>query len=227
MYLWHPENDVLLFLVDLVSCERIVPLLKFSTGNGTKKWKVDIFKRVKVIGHHKCQGILEIHNFSGTDWGGKHVGIPKTCGSTHTWSLIIMLLPLTVPGNLVKILFLMSLLTVSSSTRHWSKFVCNFYSLTGSTTLSSLRWEMFRSKNLEGETLPPTLPALPYLISSMPITSQCEINYTRQIALTFDQSKRIDSARFATRPVGLGALGSLGPLGHQDQRGPEIMREKN
>ena len=34
------------------------------------------------------------------------------------------------------------------------------YSSTGRTTLPLLRWELFRSKNLEGEMLPPTRPAL-------------------------------------------------------------------
>ena len=40
------------------------------------------------------------------------------------------------------------------------RFVCRVYSSTGPTTLPALRWELFRSKNLEGEMLPPTRATL-------------------------------------------------------------------
>ena len=40
------------------------------------------------------------------------------------------------------------------------RFVCMAYSSNGPTILSSLRWEMFRSRNLEGELLPPTRATL-------------------------------------------------------------------
>ena len=40
------------------------------------------------------------------------------------------------------------------------QFVCHVYCKTGPTTLPALRWELFRSKNLEGEMLPPTRAAL-------------------------------------------------------------------
>ena len=40
------------------------------------------------------------------------------------------------------------------------RFVCQVYSSTGPTNLPALRWQLFRSKNLEGEMLPPTRAAL-------------------------------------------------------------------
>ena len=40
------------------------------------------------------------------------------------------------------------------------QFVCRVFCSTGPTTLQMLRWELFRSKNLEGEMLPPTSAAL-------------------------------------------------------------------
>ena len=50
-------------------------------------------------------------------------------------------------------------------------FVCCVYSSTGPTTLPSLRWEQFRSKNLEGEILPPTRAALlPHIIRANYVT---------------------------------------------------------
>jgi len=39
-------------------------------------------ERVRVIGHHKCQGLIGLHNFSGAEWGGKFVGISK-----KTWAV--------------------------------------------------------------------------------------------------------------------------------------------
>ena len=79
LFVWSPDTDVLLLLLDLVSRGRIAAptSLKFSTGMGTKAREIDIFERVEVIGYHKCQGLLGLHNFSGADWGGKFIGITK------------------------------------------------------------------------------------------------------------------------------------------------------
>ena len=50
-------------------------------------------------------------------------------------------------------------------------FVCCIYSSTGPTTLPSLRWELFRSKNLEGEMLLPIRAALlPHIIRDIIVT---------------------------------------------------------
>jgi len=74
-----PYTDVLLLLLDIVSCGRIAAptCLRFSTGKGTKAREIDVLERGKIIAHHKCQGLLGLHNFSGADWGGKFVGITK------------------------------------------------------------------------------------------------------------------------------------------------------
>ena len=40
------------------------------------------------------------------------------------------------------------------------KFVCQVYSSLGVMDLPTLRWEMFRTRNMEGEMLPPTRAAL-------------------------------------------------------------------
>ena len=44
--------------------------------------------------------------------------------------------------------------------RALEKFVCHMYLATGPTSLPLLRWTLFRSKNMEGENLPPTRAAL-------------------------------------------------------------------
>jgi hypothetical protein len=47
------------------------------------------------------------------------------------------------------------------------RFVCQVYSSSGPITLPAFRWQSFRSKNLEGEMLPPTRAALlPHIIRS-------------------------------------------------------------
>ena len=76
---WSPDTDVLLLLLDLVSYGRIAAptCLTFLTGRGTRQRKIDVFERAKAIGHHKCRGLLGLHNFSGADWGGKFIGISK------------------------------------------------------------------------------------------------------------------------------------------------------
>ena len=44
-------------------------------------------------------------------------------------------------------------------------FVCNVYSAVGLTAIPAVLWHLFRSKNLEGEMLPPTRAALlPHLM---------------------------------------------------------------
>ena len=53
-------------------------LFEVLTGKGTRAWEIDGFKRAEVIRHHKYQGLLGLHNFSGTDWGSKFTGIAKT-----------------------------------------------------------------------------------------------------------------------------------------------------
>ena len=40
------------------------------------------------------------------------------------------------------------------------RFVCNVYRSSGPTAIPALRWDLFPSKNLEGEMLPPTRSAL-------------------------------------------------------------------
>ena len=39
-------------------------------------------------------------------------------------------------------------------------FVCTVYTSNGTKTLPELRWELFRTKNLDGEMLPPTRASL-------------------------------------------------------------------
>jgi len=126
-------------------------------------------ERVRVIGRHKCQGLIGLHNFSGADWGGKFVGITK-----KTWVSAYMKLDDddsivncfrelgqgALPTELVNG-------DLPPQVKDLERFVCQVYSSSGLITLPALRWQLFRSKNLEGEILLPTRAALlPHIIRS-------------------------------------------------------------
>ena len=78
IHVWSPDTDVLMFLLDLVSCGRLGPQtrLKFLTSKGVKYRQIYVVERVQVNGRRKCQGLIGL-NFSGADWGEKCVGISK------------------------------------------------------------------------------------------------------------------------------------------------------
>ena len=147
IYVWSPDTDVLLPLLDLVSCGHIASPthLKLITGKGTKKREIDVFERVQAIGYRKCQGLLGFHNFSGADWGGKFVGITK-----KTWANAYLKLDDNDPaiqcfkelgeGSIQSELINDELPIKVKALEH---VVCHVYSSTGPTTLPSLIWEHY------------------------------------------------------------------------------------
>ena len=161
---WSPDTDVLTMLLDLASRGRLrfETRLKFLTGKATKYREIDVMERVHAIGILKSQGLIGLHNFTGADWGGKFVGISK-----KTWVDAYMKLdendPIItcfrqlgdgiIPSELVDD-------DLPPQVKDLEKFVCQVYSSTGEIDLPTLRWEMFQSKNMEGEMLPPTRTAL-------------------------------------------------------------------
>ena len=166
---WSPDTDVLTLLLDLASNGRIGAdtRLTFLTGKGTKYREIDVVERVRVIGLNKCQGLVGLHNFSGADWGGKFVGITK-----KTLVTAYMMLDNTDPiincfRELGEGIIDAELVNgeLPLSLKGLEKFISRVYCSTGPTTRPALRWELFRSKNLEGEMLPPTGSALlPHII---------------------------------------------------------------
>ena len=76
---WSPDTDVLIVLMDLVAHGRLGAFTKlnFLTGKGDKYRSINIRELVSVFGQEKCQGLIDFHNFTGADWGGKFVGISK------------------------------------------------------------------------------------------------------------------------------------------------------
>lgn len=71
------------------------------------------------------------------------------------------------------------------------KFVCQVYCKAGPTTLSELQWELFRSMNLEGETLPPTRASFLPHTSRAQTSRPCATNPIPPAGQIFLPSKRM------------------------------------
>ena len=139
-------------------------------------------ERVHTIGILKSQGLIGFHNFTGADWGGKFVGITK-----KKWVEAYMELEENDPvvacfGQLGNTLIRPELVNddLPPQVKELERFVCHVYSSTGEVDLSALRWEMFKSRNLEGEMLPPTRAALlPHIARANFITMRDKSYVTR------------------------------------------------
>ena len=97
------------------------------------------------------------HNFSGADWGG-FVGLTKNSWVSAYMKLdendpVIGYFKMLGEGLLPNQLDNGELPPEVKGLEH---FVCHVYCSAGPTTLPTLRWKLFRSKNLKGEMLPPT-----------------------------------------------------------------------
>ncbi len=176
LYVSSADTDVLILLMDLVAYGRLGALtdIHFLTGKGTKSCSIDVCERVCAIGQEKCQGLIGLHNFTGADWGGKFVGVSK-----KSW--ISKYLGLEKINPIINTFRMLGSASLSSKclvdgelpedVRPLENFVCSIYSSTGSKTLPQLRWELFKSKNLEGEKLPPTHGTLlPHILRSKDIS---------------------------------------------------------
>ena len=163
--MWSPDTDVLILLMDVVAHGRLGAFTKlnFLTGKGNKYRSINICERVSTIGRGKCQGLIGVHNFTGADWGGKFVGISKKSWITSYLSLpnddpIVSTFQLLGEGVFTNHELVDG--ELPEEVRPIEKFVCSVYSSGGPTTIPALRWELFRSRNLEGEKLPPTRATL-------------------------------------------------------------------
>lgn len=128
-----PHTDILVLLLNLVSERRHAYLysLKFLTGKGANCIGIDVIQRVQVIGIHKCQGPIGLHPFIKANWWGKFAGITKIC------------------------------LHESLHGTRW-KLPCDwlFQRAWWGSYLKPIQLELFWSRTLEGEMLPPTCACL-------------------------------------------------------------------
>ena len=157
---WSPDTDVFILLLDLVAHGRLGhgSKLYFVTGKGTKHRKIDIVERAHAYGLEKCKGLVGLHNFSGADWGGKFVGISKKSWINAYERLRNQDLALSFFVNLGEQLIPTQLENgaLPAAAQPVEAFVCQLYSRHIPNTLPDLRWNLFQTRNLEGELLPPT-----------------------------------------------------------------------
>ena len=131
---------------------------------------INLNKVCGVLGKNKSMGLVGIHSFSGTDFGGKFAGIGKAkwiknylnldedSDSDTIQAFVNLGEQDTDPLSLQNVL---------------EKFICKVYSSnTTCTTVSALRWELFRDHNKEGEQLPPTADTLTPHIQRSHVISQ-------------------------------------------------------
>jgi len=99
-------------------------------------------ERVRVIGHHKCQGLIGLHNFSGADWGRKCVGISKKTWAVAYLKLIENDLAINVFRQLGEGLIMTELVhrALLMQVNSLEKFVCQLYCSTCQTNLPALRY---------------------------------------------------------------------------------------
>ena len=180
-----PDTDVLILCVDLVSNGRLScnTELRFITGKNTKntlRRVVDVKSRVNVLGKSKAKALIGFHNFTGADWGGKFVGISK-----QRWCDAFIQLPDESP--VLEAFSIMGQVDLPQELQDdklppevasMEAFVCTVYSPNGPKTISELRWELFRTKNSEGEMLPPTCSSLLPHIMRVNFISRRDKSYT-------------------------------------------------
>ena len=167
-----PDTDVITYCADVDAKGLLKDNVSLSiiTGKNTKstcRRVVDVRERVKALGSTKAKALIGLHNFTGADWGGKFVGISK-----QKWCDAFMKLPdespvleslsimgeTHIPGELQNAELPLNVAALEP-------FVCSVYSTNGPKNLPELRWELFRTKNREGEMLPPTRASLlPHII---------------------------------------------------------------
>ena len=166
-----PDTDVFVLLIDVAANGHlgVRAQLKFITGKCANQHTINILERMCLLGIRKSQGLLGLHNFSGADWGGKFVGISK-----RTW--VKAYLALDDDDPIIYSFIRLGKGPLSSThlvdgklpaeIRGVEKFVCQVYSPKClSHKIPHLRWQLFSTKNLEGEMLPTTQAALlPHLM---------------------------------------------------------------
>ena len=158
---FSPDTDVLVLLIDLVSRGHIGALTNIilHAGKYNSPKDIDVVQRVHALGKRKAQGLIGFHNFTGSDYGGKFVGITKM-----TWCKAYFTLEDDDP-----ILDAFDFLGSFSSqqccpdangdfterAQPLEKFTCMVYDKEAPSTLPEARFYLWSTKSRECENLPP------------------------------------------------------------------------
>jgi len=74
-----PSTDVLILVIDVAARGHLGEFntLRLLTGREAKYWAIDVQERVSIIGREKSKELIVFHHFTGSNWGGKFVGVSK------------------------------------------------------------------------------------------------------------------------------------------------------
>ena len=138
--------------------------LLMHAGKGNKRFSLDIKEIFAALGLPKSRGLLGFHHFTGSDYGGKFVGISKKKWTEKYLQLneeSEILVAFSRFGSFTSDqLSLTEIDDLNEAIKPLEEFVCLAYAKDGAKTLSALRWDLFRTKNLESELLLPTRATL-------------------------------------------------------------------
>ena len=197
-----PDTDVFNSLMDLVARDGLPNKNMLSFHSGKKSQPTDIKENVKL--HEKrlqSAALIGLHNFSSADWGGKFVGISK-----NTW--VKKFLELDEDDEIVNVLSRLGTLSIPSrlvdgdlpnELKPPERFVCMVYKDMGVYELRKLRWELFRTRNMEGENLPPTRGALlPHIMRVNYVCARDKSYVQRNLRLTSIESScwKLEESRY-------------------------------
>ena len=83
----HAPGSMLKWSMKKAMVSKKSPLTKrkILTRKGAKHREIDICAQVKAVGRHKSRAVLGFCHVTGTDWGGKFVGLSK-----KTWMTVFL-----------------------------------------------------------------------------------------------------------------------------------------
>ena len=147
------DTDVLVYVLLVYIFSSLPPCkLYMHAGRGKSSRVLDIEECCRNLGSRKCNVLLGMHAFIGSDWGGKFSGITK-----RKWMKLF--LDLDDSDEILDALGYLGESLEDPTTKLieiLEKFVCSAYSSnTKCSSLKKLRWELFRTGK-ESEKLPPT-----------------------------------------------------------------------
>ena len=120
---------------------------------------IDVVQRVSSLGKNKSHGLIGFHNFTGSDYGGKFVGISKKSWCKFYFTLDdddFILNSFDALGSLSPHQCCLDANgEFTDLVKPLETFTCLAYDPEGPSTLPDSRFNLWNTKNCEAENLPP------------------------------------------------------------------------
>jgi hypothetical protein len=152
VHIYAADTDISVMLLDMCANRNYSNTIYQHTRQG----RFDINELCRIIGTEKCKGLIGFHNFKGTDWGGKFIGV-----STSRWTKAY--LNLDKDNDIVSTFQKFGTQSELNTDDYDNvqQFVCMIYSKSKDfMDVGALRWHLFQTHNYVSEKLPPTFGSL-------------------------------------------------------------------